>query len=186
MWQALKAPPLAQLTAAATCLRAPTFGRDDQAAPFPRSPVDNLHDVYELLLVGHRPVHLQRKPCARVPGSPSVWAGPCKESSQQRTLLLFPVPRSIMMCCAHRQCVQRRAWSLLNKARLQEPHLIPEEKHDGAGVVQLVHGVEVRHLATHCRACKQLRTQQQVGVADGAGPRQIRPACTPLRCQPGI
>ena len=62
----------------------------------------------------------------------------CLSSIAQLILLLLPVPRSIIMC-------------LFLKPQVviiqgEQVFVRPEEEHDGAGVVELVHLVEVGHL----------------------------------------
>ena len=56
----------------------------------------------------------------------------------QLILLLLPVPRSIMMCLF----LKPQVVIIYN----EQMYVRPEEEHDGARVVELVHLVEVRHV----------------------------------------
>ncbi len=89
-----------------------TFWGHNKTPPFPRSPVNHLHDVYELLLIRHGPVDLHQSStkvqslialgcCSIMSVLQAPGNLPRKHLLQRRrvTLLLFPVPRSIMMCC---------------------------------------------------------------------------------------
>ena len=80
-----------------------TFGRDNKTSPFSGPPIHHLNNVNELLLVCHRPVDLQKGIAVNTDGFwPSAGLGACRgpAAARQRTLLLLPVPRSIMMCCS--------------------------------------------------------------------------------------
>lgn len=70
----------------------------------------------------------------------------CLSSIVQLILLLLPVPRSIMMCLFLKHTHRH------HEVLTPKPHIdncfrgvLPEKEHDGAGVVQLVHLVEVWH-----------------------------------------
>lgn len=70
----------------------------------------------------------------------------CLSSIVQLILLLLPVPKSIMMCLFLKH-THRHHEVLTPKLHINHcvGGVLPEKEHDGAGVVQLVHLVEVWH-----------------------------------------
>lgn len=71
----------------------------------------------------------------------------------QLILLLLPVPKSIMMCLFLKHTQETTTAGYEKATSHGQPcrgeggwRILPEKEHDGAGVVQLVHLVEVWHL----------------------------------------
>lgn len=100
--------------------------RHHKTSSFPGTSVHRLHNVYHLLLVLHCPVDLIVVAGAQINHDVFV---PGRESKS------FHLPNTghILFTSPH----HRQTHDVLSS---------PEKEHDGTGVVQLVHLVEVRHL----------------------------------------